>query len=547
MIIQSHRVEKRKRRGTALIVVLVVVVMLSLAAYTFSQLMVSESRASRQFGRDVQSRQAAFSAVEYVAALLSDPDDERTANTYHNPSAWAMVTLVEDTEEAGVASFSLVAPLENDPSAKKIRFGLMNESAKINVNEIVHLDLDELDQRSILLALPNMDDHLADAILDYIDEDTEPREYGAEDDVYSLLNPAYTAKNGPLETIEELLLVDGVTPELLYGEDQNRNGLLDPNEDDGDASLPYDNADGVLDPGWVAFLTTFSRESNLRPDGSPKIHVNESLLTELYDAIAQEYDEELATFITAYRIYGGANVEPLPDYGTGPLTSTGDVNTDAILEALASDLASAIAGEQTGSVTRGGLNLLQGPSTEIRSLYELVGAEVDAEINGSMTTLTSPFVADAESLKFLFENFSTTPATSIDGRININEARIEVLAGLPGMPLDLPDAILAARPVTPDGQPMPDLLLNRTNTGWLLLEGHADLLTMRMLDPFITTGGQVYRMQAIGRFHGPGPSVRVEAVIDASREVPKIISWRDLTSLGTGYRWEQLLQTRDGS
>ena len=38
-------------------------------------------------------------------------------------------------------------------------------------------------------------------------------------------NPPYAPRNGPLGSIEELLLVRGVTPALLFGADLNRNGV----------------------------------------------------------------------------------------------------------------------------------------------------------------------------------------------------------------------------------------------------------------------------------------------------------------------------------
>src|SRR5690606_29558187 len=131
--------------------------------------------------------------------------------------------------------------------------------------------------------------------------------------------PDGEAKNGPLESIDELLQVVGVTPDLLYGEDANRNGLLEPNEDDGDVTAPFDNADGILDAGWASFLTLHSRESNLRSDGSEKIDLNQSLLTELYDLLEEEFDADIAQFITAYRLKGSTNIEKL-DSGD----STGD-------------------------------------------------------------------------------------------------------------------------------------------------------------------------------------------------------------------------------
>ena len=45
---------------------------------------------------------------------------------------------------------------------------------------------------------------------------------GAESDYYGSLSPPYAPRNGPPVTIEELLLVRGVTPQLLFGLDAAR-------------------------------------------------------------------------------------------------------------------------------------------------------------------------------------------------------------------------------------------------------------------------------------------------------------------------------------
>jgi type II secretory pathway component PulK len=526
-----------------LLAVLVVVAMLSLAAYSFSQLMVTESRASRQFAMDAQARELANSAIDYVAALLGDPEDELSANLYHNPAAFSQVVVVTSDVAEGEGWFSLAAPVESDTLSQSLRAGLINESGKLNVNAILSYELDEETAALMLLPIPGMTDELADSVLDWIDSDDERRLYGAESDVYQAMTPPYYAKNGPLESVDELLLVAGVTPELLYGEDANRNGLLDPNENDGDLSLPADNADGVLERGWVNYLTVHSRESNLRPDGSTKIDLNQPLLTELYDQLELEYGEELAVFITAYRLEGATNVEPLPTGGLASDDSTGDVQTDEALQNMATSFAKMLAGGGEGNVTRGGLDLSQGASVDIESLYELLGAEVQTTIDGAATTLTSPFSEDAESIDMLFENFSTVSSTVIEGRINVNQAPAEVLMCIPDIPLDLPDTIVAARPLTTDGAAADEVMAQRTNTGWILLEGLADLTTMRMIDRYTTGGGDVHRLQAIGRFSGAGPTARVEAVIDASEEVPRVLFRRDLSELGPGYRLDQLQGT----
>ena len=48
--------------------------------------------------------------------------------------------------------------------------------------------------RELLMGLPGMTEDVADAILDWLDEDEEPREYGVESDYYMGLDPPYAAE-----------------------------------------------------------------------------------------------------------------------------------------------------------------------------------------------------------------------------------------------------------------------------------------------------------------------------------------------------------------
>ena len=222
--------------------------------------------------------------------------------------------MAQSPDPAGNGRFTVFAPVENDPTGSLLRFGLIDESGKLDVNGLLNITLrgqplDELEQRTLLLGLPGMTAELADAILDYVDSDAEPREFGAEADAYAAFDPPRLPRDGPLNSVDELLLVVGVTPQLLYGEDANRNGLLDPAENDGAATLPFDNADGLLDVGWAEYLTVYGGEPNLRGDGSPKIDLNDGVLTDLYDALLDEFDEETARFVVAYRLAGPIDPE----------------------------------------------------------------------------------------------------------------------------------------------------------------------------------------------------------------------------------------------
>lgn len=141
-----------------------------------------------------------------------------------------------------------------------------DEAGKLNINTAT---------KEQLMALPNMDETIADAILDWRDADEDPQPQGAEGGYYENLPVPYKIRNGPFRTIRELLKVKGVTEDLLYGEDTNLNGELDANERDRDLSAPMDNGDNVLDQGWIAFLTCCSYEKNVDADGNRRININQ--------------------------------------------------------------------------------------------------------------------------------------------------------------------------------------------------------------------------------------------------------------------------------
>ena len=96
-----------------------------------------------------------------------------------------------------------------------IEIEIENESGKVNINyanaELLRMmlnpfDLDEQDR-----------DIIVDSILDWRDADDLYRLNGAEDEYYGSLVHPYGTKNGHFDSVEELLLVRGVTPEMFYG------------------------------------------------------------------------------------------------------------------------------------------------------------------------------------------------------------------------------------------------------------------------------------------------------------------------------------------
>ncbi len=99
---------------------------------------------------------------------------------------------------------------------------IMSEAGKININTVSETTL-----RKIIgnLGLEGeARDIVTDSILDWIDADDFRRINGAENDYYQSLKEPYNCKNGSFDSIEELLLVRGVTPEFFYGKRGTKTG-----------------------------------------------------------------------------------------------------------------------------------------------------------------------------------------------------------------------------------------------------------------------------------------------------------------------------------
>ncbi|NQV23695.1 MAG: general secretion pathway protein GspK [Rhodopirellula sp.] len=571
------------QRGSVLILVLVVIAMLTLGAYSFSEIMVSESEATAMYGRQAETRAFAESGIELVAAVLASPETEDDASLYHNPDRFRAVLLRESENSRGRGYFSVIAPVEYDPAGSLLRNGLIDESGRLNLNRLLSFELDADQTRDMLMFLPDMTEEVADAILDWVDDDETPRTYGAESDYYSTLSPPYESKNGQLESIDELLQVAGVTADLLYGEDSNRNGRLDPNENDGDANAPFDNADGILQPGWAAYLTVNARELNERADGTKRTYINNGVLDELYDSLAEEFDEDVAKFVIAFRMNGpyvdpndpaaqdAANAGTSANSGSSSTNSTGSTsgntnggsttnsnsngnsnsgssgsgssgsgqNSQGSLVTAAAAVGNALGGAVQGTVTRGGMDLSKGAKYDAKSVYELVGAQTEIEVNGQKQLLDSPWSADSGSMQsylpVLLDALTVVEGPELSGRINVNQARQEVLLGIPDMTAEIAQAIVASPMIGSKGEAMADQAALRANTGWLVSQGIVDLPTMVKLDRFLTGRGHVFRAQVVGFFEDGGGYTRLEATIDSTESPAKVVSVTDLTELGRGY------------
>lgn len=246
------------RRASALLLVLWAMVVLSLLAGGLCYALRQDLAIANIEKDRVTAHWLARAGVERaIAELMADlPDMDTMLDTWSDDEE-----VFHDVPLAGGTYRVFHDDWEDSPSPV---FGAADESARLNVNVAT---------REQLMRLPEITESVVGAILDWRDTNEEPEADGMEGGYYATLAHPYKIRNNQLRTIRELLLVRDVTPDLFYGEDANGNGLLEANEDDGDASDPPDNGDGILDRGWFAYLTVYSYEKNVDAAGERRLNI----------------------------------------------------------------------------------------------------------------------------------------------------------------------------------------------------------------------------------------------------------------------------------
>jgi type II secretory pathway component PulK len=625
---------KERPRGVVLVIVLVVVAALALTAYAFSDLMFTHNEAAVLHGRQIQSDALVASGVDTIRVFLAQDTASQleAGGHFDNAGRFRAKTVVSGDQPDERGNFTVLAPsLDSDGNPSGLRYGLENESARLNLNTLLSIEKQvkalgtsastspsggrsgspsnstqpasssattsgaQDIPRTLLMALPGMTTEIADAILDWLDADDQPREYGAEAEYYSSLPTPYAPKNGPLDTVEELLLVRGVTPALLFGQDANRNGLIEASE----SARATSGAAGASDVagmqrGWASYLTLYSQERLLSSRGEPRINLNSDDLQTLHDSLLQVFPEDWVKFIIAYRQNGpykppppgskgssGAGGQPSLGGGSrssgssrsgggsrsggasgsggqsspgskssgggspsgGSKSSSGSQPGSGSGSSSPSNASGSSGGGSSGQATtsssaaQGELDLTQPGKVKLTQVLDLIGKTV--LVKGAKQPLTSPFDDQASSmaeyLPRLMDAVTVASGTSIPGRLNLNLAPRQILAGVPGLRAEVVDQIIRTRdPQNAASHPQ------RQYETWLLTEGLVELDEMRKLMPLLGTGGDVYRAQVVGYFESGRPASRAEVVLDATQQPPRIVLWRTVTHLGRGHSLDVL-------
>ncbi len=443
-------------RGVVLVAVLVVTALVVVVALGLMFMMRAEVSASAANTRGEQAYEAAASGLARATTILKASAGDPKI-WYDYPEVFLNQFVADDG--ANRWYFTVYAD-PADPQQRTPRYGLTDEAGKINLNVVT---------AETLLGLPNMSNELVDCLIDYRDADSDTRPEGAEQDYYDHLETPYVIANAPLSSLEELFFVKGFTARIVYGEDANMNGILDPNEDDGDETFPPDNRDGVLDKGLRAVATVYSSERDVDNNRRPRVNINGDP-----DAAKRAgLPERVTQFIKMYREDGGTFQH-------------------------ASDLLEMRHQLKSNPKNQPGLK---------------AGSWIEPQVG-------------AAELPIIMDRLTTRAESKrpVQGLVNVNTAPAEVLAALPGMDPNLAQQIVdARRDLDPDA---------KSTVAWLYTQNLLDAAAFKTVAPSITARSFQYSVRCVG-FGVPCGRYRVvEAVVDFSGSAPRVVYLRDVSRLG---------------
>jgi competence ComEA-like helix-hairpin-helix protein len=404
----------------------------------------------KNFGDKIQARYLALAGIEKAEALLYQNAQERShGGKNHTGELYDDAGKFHDVE-FGRGTYSVLRRARPDEGGGVI-YGISDEESRLNANTA---------DNDTLAKLNGMTPDVATAILGWRGQGSTV----AETDYYMSQRPPYKPRGAAFATLRELLMVRGVSPDLLLGRDIHLNGLLDAVGDNADGPPKFQDSVSDADLGWAGILTVDSAVKNVNAAGDSRVNIQTADETEL--SAVHGITPQIARAIVSYR-------------------------SQNRFQSIA-DLLDVTPPQNNGNSSAAQNNSAAGDSTGSRVISENLLMDIADDVTASSDD-------------------------NLSGAININTAGADVLVCLPGIDRDLAQAIISYRQSSGFF----------ANTAGLLKVDGMTRDIFKQVAPLVTARSETFRILAEGRVKSTGVWQRVQVIARINLDGVKTLSYRE--------------------
>jgi competence ComEA-like helix-hairpin-helix protein len=448
-------------RGSILVgllwcVALLSVVVISVLHTTWMDLVVVKN-----YGDRIQAHYLALAGIEKAEALLYQDALSRSRSSvnhdgelYNDPQDFQGIAF-------GRGRFTVLRRGREDEGGG-ILYGVSDEESRLNIN---------VAPTNELMQLPDMTPDVAASIVDWRSPTNVVLPGGAQAPYYASLQPPYQPRNGPFETVRELLMVRGVTPQLLLGADVHQDGFLPTTAITGNDFADTGYHAGDMEAGWAGIITADSSINNVSASGQARVDIqtaNEGALTAV-----PGITPEIAHAIIAYR---------------------GQHHFQSIAELL----------DVTAPRQQNSGNPHAGPSPPPKT------GESEGQAAG-------PEVINESLLMDIADSLTANSSQNLPGVIDLNTASLDVLACLPGIDPQLAQAIISYRQSSGFFP----------NIAWLLKVPGMTRDLFKQVAPLVSARSETYRVLCEGRVNSTGVRQRIQVIVHVGLQDVTTLSYRE--------------------